>query len=81
MNNTINNFLLIVDKFMPKMYSRQPGFTYSAGVLFTKNETRIRQFKETRDYRYICRNKLDKFCSQHDMDLSQHQRFTSKNNI
>ena len=29
MNDIINKFLLVGDKFMPKMHLRQPGFTYS----------------------------------------------------
>ena len=30
MNNIINKFFQTGDKFMPEMYLRQPGFTYSA---------------------------------------------------
>ena len=30
MNKIINKFLLTGDKFMPEMYLKQPGFTYSA---------------------------------------------------
>ena len=36
-------------------------------VLFTKNKERIQTFKETGDTNYIYKNKLDKFCFQHDM--------------
>ena len=28
MNEIINKFLLVADKFMPEMHLRQPGFTY-----------------------------------------------------
>ena len=28
MNEIINKFLLVGDKFMPEMHSKQPGFTY-----------------------------------------------------
>ena len=66
MNNTINKFLLAGDKFMPKMYLRQPGFSYSACGLFTKHKERIKRFEQTGDTRYIYRNKLDKACIQHD---------------
>ena len=52
---------------MPEMHLRQPGFTYSACVPFTKNKERIQKFKETGDSRYIYQNKLDKACFQHDM--------------
>ena len=31
---------------MPEMHLRQPGFTYSAWVPFTKNEERIQKLKE-----------------------------------
>ena len=49
------------------MHLRQPGFTYSACGLFTKNKEKIKKFKETGDLRYIQQNELDKACFQHDM--------------
>ena len=52
---------------MPEMHLRQPGFTYSACGLFTKNKVRIQKFKETGDSRYIYQNELDKVYFQHDM--------------
>ena len=36
MNKVINNFLLIVDKFMPELHLKQPDFTYSACGPYTK---------------------------------------------
>ena len=53
MNDIINKFLSIGDKFMPEIYHRQPGFTYSACGPFTKNKERIQKFKKTGDSRYI----------------------------
>ena len=44
MNDIINKFLLVGDKFMPEMHLRQPGFTYSACGPFTKNKERIEKF-------------------------------------
>ena len=38
MNEIVNNFLLAGDKFKPEMHLKQPGFTYSASGLFTKNK-------------------------------------------
>ena len=67
MNETVNKFLLVGDKFMPEMHLRQPGFTYSACEPFTKNKERIQKFKETGDTSYIYKNELDKACFQHDM--------------
>ena len=67
MNEIVNKFLLVGDKFMPEMHLRQPGFTYSACRPFTKNKERIQRFKETGDTNYISKNKLDKACFQHDM--------------
>ena len=67
MNDVINKFLLVGDKFMSEMHFRQPGFTYSACKPFTKNEERIQKFKQTGDSRYIYKDELDKACFQHDL--------------
>ena len=67
MNEIINKFLLSGDKFIPEMYLKQLGFTYSACGPFTKNKERIQKFKETEDTNYISKNELDKTCFQHDM--------------
>ena len=47
MNEAVNKFLLAGDKFMPEMYLKQPGFTYSACGPFTENKELIQKFKET----------------------------------
>ena len=67
MNEIINKFLLVGDKFMPEMHLRQPGFTYSACGPFTKNKERIKQFMLTGNSDFIYKNELDKACVQHDM--------------
>ena len=67
MNEIINKFLLAGDKFMPGMHLKQPGFTYSACGLFTKNKERIEKIKETGDSIYIFQSELNKACFQHDM--------------
>ena len=36
---------------MPEMHLRQPEFTYSACGLFTKNEEKVQNIKETEDSR------------------------------
>ena len=46
MNEIVNKFLLAGDKFMPVMHLRQPGFTYSACGLFTKNKERRKKLKK-----------------------------------
>ena len=53
MNEIVNRFLLAGDKFMPEIHFKQPGFTYSACGLFTKNKERIQKFKETGDKNFI----------------------------
>ena len=40
-NEIVNKFLLVGDKFMPEMYLKKPGFAYSACGSFTKNKERI----------------------------------------
>ena len=67
MNNIINKFLLVGDKFMPEIHLRQPVFTYSACGTCTKNKKRIQKFKQTGNSIYIYKNELDKACFQHDM--------------
>ena len=67
MNEIVNTFLLVGDKFMPKMHLKQPGFTYSACGPFTKNKERIEKFMQTGNTDFIYKNELDKACFQHDM--------------
>ena len=65
--NEIVKFLLVGNTFMPEMHLKQPGFTYSACVPFTKNKERIKRFMQTGNTYFIYRNELDKACFQHDM--------------
>ena len=67
MNEIVNNFLLVGDKFMPEMHLKQPGFTYSACGPFTKNKERIKKFMQTGNTDFIYKNELDKASFQHDM--------------
>ena len=47
---------------MPEMFLKQPVFTYSACVPFTKNKKRIQKFKGTENTSYIYKNEVDKAC-------------------
>ena len=38
MNEIVNKFLLAGDTFMPEMYLKQPGFTFSDCPPITKNK-------------------------------------------
>ena len=60
MNKIINKFLLIEDKFMPKLLLKQPGFTYRACGLFSKHRERIQIFRETGNLKHLHKNKLGK---------------------
>ena len=77
MNEIVNKFLLVEDKFMPEMHLKQIGLTYTAGGPFTKNKERTEKFMQTGNTDYINNNDLDKGYFQHDMahgkykDLSQ----------
>ena len=44
MNEIVNKFLLVGDKFLPEMHLRLPAFTYSACGPFTKNKERNRRY-------------------------------------
>ena len=63
MNEIVNNFLLVGDKFMQKMHLKQPG----AYGPFTKNKERIEKIMQAGNTDFIYRNELDKACFQHDM--------------
>ena len=67
MNEIVNKFLLVGDKFMPEMHLKQPAFTYSVCGLFTINKERIEKFMQTGNTDLIYKNELDKACFQHDM--------------
>ena len=43
---------------------KQPGFTFSACGLFTKNKERIEKFMQTGNTDFIFKNELDKACFQ-----------------
>ena len=47
MNEIVNKFSLLGDKFIPEMHLKQPGFTYSACGAFTRNKERIEKFIQT----------------------------------
>ena len=78
MKEITNKFLLAGDKFMPEMYLKQPGFTYSACGSFTKNKEKIQKFKETGDTGYNYKNELNKVCFQHDMTYRDFKDFTRR---
>ena len=60
MNEIVNKFLLVGDKFMQEMHLKQPVFTYSASGSFTKNKERIEKFMQTGNTDFIYKNELDK---------------------
>ena len=62
MNEIVNKFLLTVDKFMFELHLTQPEFIYRA----CGHRERIQKFKETRNLKYIYKNRLDKACFAHD---------------
>ena len=62
MNEIINKFLLVEDKFMSEIHLKEPGFTYSACGPFTKNKERIEKIMQTGNTDFIYKYKLDKAC-------------------
>ena len=73
MNQIVNKFSLVGDKFMPEMHLRQLGFTYSACGPFTRNKQIIQKCMQTEDTNYIYQNELDKACFQHDMAYDKYK--------
>ena len=78
MNETVNRFLLVGDRFMPEMHLKQPGFTYSACGPFTKSKERIEKFMQTGNIDFIHKNELDKTCLQHDMAYDKTKNLTKR---
>ena len=79
MNEIVNNFLLVGDKFMPEMHLKEPGFTYSAGGPFTKNKERIQKLKKQEIQIIFTKNELDKACFPHDMAYGDFKDQKKKN--
>ena len=73
MNNIINKFLLVGDRFMPEMHLRQPQLVYNVCEPFTRHKERIREFKYTADMRLLDRNELDKACFKHDAAYAKYK--------
>ena len=46
MNQIVDNFLVLGDKFMHKMHLMQARFAYSACGPFTKNKEKIKKIKK-----------------------------------
>ena len=46
MNETVNKYLLVADRFMSDMYLRQPGFIYSVSGPFTKTNKEYKNLKK-----------------------------------
>ena len=53
MNEIVNKFLLAGDKLMPKMYLKEPRFTYGPCSQCLKNKEKMKKFKETGDLKYL----------------------------
>ena len=78
LNEIVNKFLLVGDKFMRELHLKQPGFTYSACGPFTKNKERIEKFMQTGNTDFIYRNELDKACFQHGMAYGKSEDLTKR---
>ena len=60
MNEIVNKFLLVGDRFMPEKHLKQLGFTYRGCDPFTKIKKRIEKFIQTGNTDFIYKNRLDK---------------------
>ena len=78
MNEIVNTFLLVGDKFMPEIQLKQTGFTYSACGPFTKNKERIEKFIQAGNTDFIYKNELDKACLQRNMGYSKSKDLTKR---
>ena len=79
MNEIVNKFILVRDKFMHEAHLRQPGFTRSACEPLNKNKDIIEKVTEMVDSQYFYQNELDKVCFQDDMAYGEFKDLTLKN--
>ena len=79
MNEIVNKFLLVRDKFMPEIHLKQPAFTYSAFVPFTKKQRKNWKGYADRKYKFVHKNELDKACFQHDMTYGKRKDLVRRN--
>ena len=78
MNEIVNKFLLVGDKFMPEMHLKPSGFTYSACGPFTHKKERIEKFMQTGNTDFIYKNEFDKACFQDDMTYGKIKDFIKR---
>ena len=78
MNEIVNKFLLVGDKFMPEIHLKQPGFTDSGCSSFTKSKEKIGKIFQTGNTDFIYRNELDKACFQHDIAYGKSKDLTNR---
>ena len=72
--DVINEFLLIVDKFMPEMHLWDPKVKkYSACGPFTRHQKRIDVFMRVGNIIYILKNRLDASFFQHDSACAKYK--------
>ena len=69
MKEIVNKLLSAGDKFMSEIHLKQPGFTCTACLSFTKSKERTQKFKGTGDRNYIYKNELGKARFKHDNGL------------
>ena len=90
MNEIVNKFLLVGDKFMLEMHLRQSGFTYCAGasnlVKKTDYNTKIGEIenKITTDYdhdQYITTQEFNRLTSENFTARLKQENLASKNDI
>ena len=79
MNEIVNKFLLVRDKFMPEIHLKQPAFTYSAFVPFTKKQRKNWKGYADRKYKFVHKNELDKAYFQHDMTYGKRKDLVRRN--
>ena len=53
MNEIVNKFLLVGDKFMPQMHLKQPGFTYSACGPFSRKKKNWKVYADRKHRFYL----------------------------
>ena len=79
MNKLLTDFYWLKTKFIHELHLRQPGFSCSACVPFTKHCEEIEKFRETGISQNLYRNELDKACVAFDKAYSDNWDLAKRN--
>ena len=78
MNEIVNKFVLLGDKFMPEMHLRQPDLYIVLADHLLEINKEFKNLCKPEILNYIYKNELDKACFQYDMAYGKYKDLEKK---